>query len=225
MSGSASREHGSDLKGTAQGYTAAPPKWAWYKRPFDLLVLITAHVLLAPLWLLLWTLIPLAIWLEDRGPIFYTQLRVGKNGRLFRVYKFRSMVPDAEERGGFWTVPGDPRVTRVGRILRRTALDELPQVLSIWAGHMSLVGPRALTEGEQRHYEETIPGFRERLAVRPGLTGLAQVFDKTDNARLKLSYDLLYIRRMSLWLDLKLLFLSVVYTLRGRWDRREGKGR
>ena len=115
----------------------------WWKRPFDLLVLTVAHIALAPVWLALWTSIPLAIWLTDRGPVFYTQTRVGKGGKIFRAYKFRSMIPDAERyTGAVWAEEDDPRITWVGRILRNRALDELPQVINMWKGDISLVGPR-----------------------------------------------------------------------------------
>ena len=196
-----------------------------YKRLFDLSLLVVSHIVLAPLLLLLWTVIPLLVWLEDRGSVFYRQRRVGKDGRILTVLKFRTMVPVAERRGPAWTTEDDPRVTRVGRILRRTALDELPELISIWAGDMSIVGPRALDVEEHRLLESQIPSFGERLRVRPGLTGLAQVYDHVDDAGTKLRYDLEYIQRMSPILDLKLLLLSVRNTLLARWDRRTGKVR
>ncbi len=196
-----------------------------YKRPFDLTVLVLAHLLFLPLWLVLWTVIPLLIWLGDRGPVFYRQKRVGKDGRAFTVLKFRTMIRDGHRLGPAWTVENDPRVTRVGRILRKTALDELPQVVSIWKGELSLVGPRALPVEEQRLLEKQIPGFDRRLAIRPGLTGLAQVYDRADDARAKLRYDLEYIERMSPLLDLKLLVVSILNSVLGRWDTRTGKTR
>ena len=196
---------------------------AHYKRPFDLTILVVSHVVLAPLFLLLWTLIPLLIWLDDRGPVFYRQKRPGKDGRLFTVLKFRTMVPDADRRGPAWNLENDPRVTRVGRFLRKTALDELPQVLSIWKGDLSFVGPRALPVEEQRTLEEQIPGFRERLRIRPGLTGPAQVYNYQDESHAKLSYDLDYMSQMSPVFDMKLMLLSVWNTLRARWDNRGGK--
>ncbi len=195
-----------------------------YKRWYDLTVLLVAHVFLLPIWLVLWTVIPIVIWLGDRGPIFYRQDRAGQGGRVFKVRKFRTMVPDAERTGPAWTTEDDPRVTRVGKILRRTALDELPEVLSIWSGDMSLVGPRALDVGEHRSLEKGIQGFSERLRIRPGLTGLAQVYDRMDSADEKFKYDLRYLQEMNPWLDTKLLILSVYYTVAARWDRRSGKG-
>lgn len=194
-----------------------------YKRPFDLSILIAAHVTLLPVWILLWTLIPLLVWLGDRGPIFFRQQRAGKDGKNFTILKFRTMVPDSDSKGPAWTTEGDLRVTAVGKILRRTALDELPGVVSIWRGEMSLVGPRALDVEEHRVLEQEIPGFAERLRVLPGLTGLAQIHDRMDIAQDKFRYDLEYIDRMGIWLDLKLLFLSVHNTLLARWDRRIGK--
>jgi lipopolysaccharide/colanic/teichoic acid biosynthesis glycosyltransferase len=135
------------------------------------------------------------------------------------------MAPDAYRRGPAWTTLGDRRVTRFGKILRRTALDELPELLSIWKGDMSLVGPRALGVQEQKWIEERIFGFERRLKVHPGLTGLAQVYDRTDDAQAKLRYDLEYVGRMSPWLDLKLIALSVRNTFFCQWDRRSGKSR
>ena len=194
-----------------------------YKRPFDLAVLIVSHAALAPVFLLLWALIPLLIWLEDRGPVFYRQKRASKGGREVTVLKFRTMIPDADSQGRAWTVQDDPRVTKTGRFLRKTALDELPQVLSILKGDLSFVGPRALPLEEQSHLESEIPGFEERLRVRPGLTGLAQVYNRDDDARGKLRYDLEYIRRMNLILDIKLLALSLCNTILVRWDKRGAK--
>ncbi len=195
---------------------------ARYKRPFDLAVLVASHLVLAP-FLLLYPLIALLVWLEDRGPIFFRQQRIGKDGRVFSILKFRTMVPDADKFGPDWTLDSDVRVTKVGRVLRRTALDELPQLLSIWKGDMSFVGPRALAVREQKHLEEQIPGFHQRLRVPMGLTGLAQVYNQDDDDQAKLGFDLEYIQQMSPFLDMKLLVLSVAYTFRGRWDRRGKK--
>ena len=203
----------------------APGKNIKYKRPFDLTILTFVHLIppLFVVWVLLWTIIPLLIWMEDRGPIFYKQKRVGKHGKVFTVIKFRTMVVDADTIWPPWTVEGDARITKVGRLLRKTALDELPELLSIWAGDMSLVGPRALSTHEQSQLESEIPGFVKRLDIRPGLTGLAQIQNRSDNADAKLACDLEYIQRMSIWLDFKLLFTSAWYTLRLKWDGRSGR--
>lgn len=194
-----------------------------YKRGYDITVLLLTHLLLLPLWVLLWTGIPLLIWLGDRGPVFYRQERAGRNGRVFTILKFRTMVPGADRSGPAWTTESDPRVTRIGKLLRRTALDELPEILSIWNGDMSLVGPRALDLAEQKALEEQIEGFASRLMIRPGLTGLAQIYDRVDNANDKFTYDLRYLQCMGPWLDTKLLTLSVWNTIGGRWDQRIGK--
>jgi lipopolysaccharide/colanic/teichoic acid biosynthesis glycosyltransferase len=196
---------------------------AAYKIRFDFTVLVLAHLILLPIWLVLWTCIPLLIWLGDRGPVFYRQLRAGKDGQPFTVLKFRTMVLDAELKGPAWTTDGDPRVTRVGRLLRRTALDELPEIVNIFKRDMSFVGPRALDVEEQRSLEEQIPGFEKRLQVSPGLTGLAQVYNRGDDSHKKYQYDLSYLDRMGPWLDAKLLVLSVWNTFGCRWDQRRGK--
>ena len=194
-----------------------------YKGWFDLSILVLAHLALFPVWVVCWTAIPMIIWIADRGPVFYKQERVGKSGKVFTVLKFRTMVPEANDLGPAWTTERDHRVTPVGRILRRTGLDELPQVLSIWKRDMSLVGPRALSLDEHRELEQVVPGFSARLGILPGLTGLAQVHNQTDEAVMKLEYDVDYMRRMSLFLDTWLLVRSVYNTLSGRWDRRSGK--
>ena len=196
---------------------------ASYKHWFDLTVLVLAHLLLAPIWILLWTMIPLLIWLGDRGPIFYRQRRIGKDRRIFTILKFRTMVPGADQQGPAWTSEADPRVTRIGRLLRRTALDEIPELLSIFKGDMSFVGPRALDVEEHFGLEKTIPGFDRRLCVLPGLTGLAQVYNPDDDAHGKFHYDCQYLERRGPVLDTKILLLSVRNTLIGRWDQRGGK--
>ena len=203
---------------------AKAPKLGRYKRSYDITVLLLAHLLLLPIWILLWVAIPIAIWLGDRGPVFYRQKRSGINGQVITILKFRTMTPEADRIGPAWTTESDPRVTSIGRILRRTALDELPELLSIWKGDMSLVGPRALDVEEHQALEKQIKGFSDRLMVRPGLTGLAQIYDRRDDAVDKFSYDILYLGSMSPWLDTKLLILSVLNTMSARWDQRAGKG-
>lgn len=184
---------------------------AHYKRPLDLAILVLALVALLPLWLPLVVAIPLAIWLEDRGPIFYRQRRLGRAGRVFEVVKFRTMVNDAERHTGpVWAAAEDSRVTKVGKALRRFHLDELPQLFNIARGDMSLVGPRPeRPELATRWYHE-VPGFSRRLSVRPGIAGLAQArggYHATP--RQKLKYDMLYITSMNPLLDLWLLALCI----------------
>ena len=188
-----------------------------YKRPYDLAVLVAAHLVLLPLWVLLWTLIPLAIWLEDRGPIFFRQKRYGKNGSEFTFLKFRSMSPEAEAKG-LVTADRDPRVTRVGRFLRRTALDELPQVINILRGDMSFVGPRALPIEMHDEALRIEPRFSERLRVIPGLTGVAQLYlPRHCHHTRRLRYDLQYVKKASLWLDIRLMLRAAWNTLTGSW--------
>ena len=194
-----------------------------YKRPFDLAILGVSHVVFAPVLALLWAVIPPLVWLGDRGPILFRQQRIGKDGRIFTFVKFRTMEPDAESRGPSWTSRDDPRVTRVGRILRRTALDELPQLINILKGEMSWVGPRALPLGMHEDALKEEPRFAQRLAVPPGLTGVAQVYNRDDHVPAKLIYDLDYVENMSPWLDLKLIVLSLRNTLLAKWDTRSGK--
>lgn len=186
-----------------------------------------AHVLLAPVWLLLWLLIPLLIWLEDRGPVFYRQKRVGYNGRVIEVWKFRTMIPDAERgTGPTWATAHDNRVTKVGKLLRRTALDELPQVINILRGDMSIVGPRSERPEFHERFIREVPGFEKRLGTRPGLTGLAQISGEYDLAPAeKLRFDLIYIQRMNPWLDVWIIVRSILNTVTGRWDRRAARNR
>jgi lipopolysaccharide/colanic/teichoic acid biosynthesis glycosyltransferase len=198
------------------------------KRAFDL-VLSGAGLLVSwPVWILA----AAAITLEDRGPIFYTQERVGRRGGVFRVLKFRSMVPNAEARvGALQAAHGDPRITLVGRFLRATALDELPQLWNIFRGDMSFVGPRALRPGEievrgdgREERLEDVPGFAARIRVRPGLTGVAQIYaDRDIPRRWKFQYDKVYIRKQSFWLDFRLIVLSFWITFRGAWEVRGKK--
>ena len=176
--------------------------------------------------------ISMAIKLEDGGPVFYRQKRWGRNGTRFGVYKFRTMVPDAEKIYGVTQAQeNDKRTTRIGRFLRAMGLDELPQILNILIGDMSFVGPRSLAVGEvltdingrRVNYEE-IRGFRDRLEARPGLTGLATVYITKDSPpRRKFRYDLHYINNHSLCLDLHLIALSFWISLRGRWEVRTHK--
>ncbi len=183
-----------------------------YKRPFDIALIVAGHVLLFPILLLLWAVVPLAIWLEDRGPVFYRQRRMGKGGREFTVVKFRTMIRDAEKATGpVLTFSGDSRVTRVGGALRFLYLDEVPQVLNILRGEMSLVGPRPERPVLMDRIMTGLPDFYLRLRVRPGLTGLAQIRGSYNPPPVnKLRYDNLYIDQMSPLLDLKLIGLTLV---------------
>jgi lipopolysaccharide/colanic/teichoic acid biosynthesis glycosyltransferase len=195
------------------------------KRAFDCTLAGAGLVLSAPLWVL----IAAAVKLEDGGPILFRQARVGLAGRTFQALKFRSMVPDAEARTGpVQATENDPRITRVGRLMRATAMDELPQLWNIFAGDMSFVGPRPLRPGEvdvrgdgQLVHLDAIPGYHTRHSIRPGLTGLTQVYASRDISRTsKLRLDQVYVRRRSFWLDVKLIVLSFWITGTGAWEKR-----
>lgn len=198
------------------------------KRLFDIAVSGAGLIVLSPVA----ALIALGIKLEDGGPVLFTQERVGRGCRVFTAYKFRSMVVDAERlTGAVQATANDPRVTRVGRWLRATAFDELPQLWNILRGDMSVVGPRPLRPGEADTTAEgaqlllsAIRGYEGRHRVRPGLTGLAQVHAPRDLPRTgKFRYDLLYQRKAGLCLDLRLIAQSFWITARGRWEHRGRK--
>jgi lipopolysaccharide/colanic/teichoic acid biosynthesis glycosyltransferase len=200
----------------------------WLKRPFDMVLAGLGLLLSAPLW----AIAALAIKLEDGGAVFFRQERWGRGQRPIRVYKFRTMVPNASAQGvSVQATADDPRITRVGRILRATAFDEIPQLLNICTGDMSFVGPRALPMNERQNREggaeipdALVDGFAERLRVRPGLTGVAQIWAERDIPRRhKFRYDLFYIKKQSLWFDLKLIMLSLWITLRGQWEAQGNK--
>ena len=190
-----------------------------YKRPFDLTLVGLALVLLFPLWLVLGIAIVLAIRLGSRGPALYSQPRLGRDGRIFHILKFRTMVEDAEERTGpVWAAWRDTRTTAVGRVLRRFHLDELPQVVNVVRGEMSLVGPRPERPALAERVERKVPGFSKRLQVRPGIAGLAQAQGGHGMLpRHKFRYDMRYIARMSPWLDLKLCMACVRKVVRQVW--------
>jgi len=177
-------------------------------------------------WALLWStaLLLLAaallIKLEDGGPVFYGQWRSGLDGEPFKVWKLRSMRVDAEQAGAQWSGRGDPRITRIGRLLRVTRIDELPQLWAVLTGSMSLIGPRPERPEIEECLERHIPHYRLRHLIRPGLSGWAQVnypygaslLDSTN----KLSYDLYYLRNSSFWLDLLILFKTIRLVFNGQ---------
>jgi lipopolysaccharide/colanic/teichoic acid biosynthesis glycosyltransferase len=155
----------------------------------------------------------LLIKLTSRGPIIYSQLRVGRFGRPYTIYKLRTMAHNCERASGpQWATAQDPRVTWLGRFLRRSHLDELPQLWNVLLGDMSLIGPRPERPEFVIELERAIPHYRDRLQVRPGVTGLAQVQLPPDtdlnSVRRKLAYDLYYVRRFNFWLDLRILFCT-----------------
>ncbi len=167
-------------------------------------------VLAAPLMLLS----ALLIKLTSRGPAFYTQTRLGRYGCPYTIYKLRTMTHDCESRSGpQWATAHDPRITRLGRFLRRTHLDELPQLWNVLKGDMSLVGPRPERPEFIPALERAIPYYRQRLLVRPGVTGLAQIQlpadTDLDSVRRKLAYDLFYVRRANFWLDVRIVLATL----------------
>lgn len=199
-----------------------PVAAGWYAAVKVLVDYATALALL-PLTLLLIGLAALLVKLTSPGPVFYTQTRVGLNGRRYRILKIRTMHHNCEVASGIkWSANGDDRITRVGRILRRTHIDEMPQLFNVLLGHMSLVGPRPERPEviAAKGLEQLVPGYRLRLRVKPGVTGLAQVQLPADSditsVRHKVVYDLYYIQNQSLWLDVRLMLATLLKTFGGR---------
>lgn len=177
------------------------------KRIFDLVVsLLALLVLLLPM-----AIVALLIRVESPGPVIYKQERLGKNGKPFMMYKFRSMRNDAEKSGPQWATVGDPRCTRVGKVIRVWHIDELPQLWNVFLGEMTIVGPRPEREFFYKEFEKEIPNFRDRLLVDQGLTCIAQVngcYDLTPAGRLE--YDVEYIQKQSMWTDFKCVLKTFV---------------
>jgi lipopolysaccharide/colanic/teichoic acid biosynthesis glycosyltransferase len=200
-----------------RGRTVVRPRRGWYlpcKHALDFLLALALSVVALPLVLVA----ALLVKLTSRGPAFYTQTRVGKDGRLFTIYKIRTMIHNCESlTGPRWSEPGDPRVTPLGWFLRVTHLDELPQLLNVLRGEMSLIGPRPERPEFVPELERALPAYRQRLTVRPGVTGLAQVQQAADSdldsVRRKLAYDLYYIRHVGFWMDFRLLVGTVLRSL------------
>lgn len=195
------------------------------KRIFDFLLALLGLFISLPLWFIF----SLAIWLEDGWPIFYVQERVGKNGKIFKNIKFRSMVRYAEKKvGPVQAKEHDTRVTNIGRLFRATAMDELSGLINILRGDMSFVGPRALRpveidskDGQLRSVWE-FEGFKERSLIRPGLTGIAQVLAPRDISRSeKFKYDIWYVKNQNFWLDIKIIILSFLVTFMAKWETRK----
>jgi sugar transferase (PEP-CTERM system associated) len=186
------------------------------KRTFDIVIALIAFVLTLPVMII----VAIAIWLESGGPVLFRQERTGYKGRSFRIMKFRSMCHKAEEGGPVWAASDDNRITRVGRFIRKYRFDELPQIINVLRGEMSLVGPRP----ERPHFcellEQNIPFFQLRHTVRPGITGWAQVKYQygasIEESKIKLEYDFFYIKHMSFILDLAILFETAKVMIYGR---------
>lgn len=196
-----------DMKKVDRNIIESKTFYLMLKRSLDIII----SVLALP-WVILIVIISgVLIKIDTKGPIIYTQNRLGLNGKEFRIYKLRSMVTDAEEdTGAVWAEKDDPRVTSVGRVLRKHRIDELPQFFNILIGDMSLIGPRPERSDLSEKFEKITPGFRERLLVKPGITGWAQVNGGYEIKHdLKLKYDLEYIHLMSLSLDFKIIIKTV----------------
>jgi exopolysaccharide biosynthesis polyprenyl glycosylphosphotransferase len=194
------------------------PEWERkLKRIFDIFISFIVLIISLPLDVV----IGIAIKLDSPGNIFFTQERCGQDGKIFKMIKFRSMFSDAEKKSGpVWSQKDDPRVTWVGKILRKIRLDEIPQMLNVLLGEMSLVGPRPERPFFVEKFTEQIPYYKRRLKVRPGITGWAQVKHKYDESiedvKAKLRYDLFYIENMSLRMDFKILFRTIFVVLFGK---------
>lgn len=174
------------------------------KRTIDLAVSALALIALSPLFAIVWIMVRVS----DPGPGIYAQSRVGLQGKVFRMFKFRTMVANADSIGSYQTQDDDSRITQVGRVLRKTSIDELPQFFNVLRGDMSLVGPRPDTPMQESRYETW--QWTKRLSVRPGLTGLAQATRRSlANHEERLRLDFEYIDAQSIWLDLKILWLTL----------------
>ncbi|MGQ9695993.1 MAG: sugar transferase [Thermodesulfobacteriota bacterium] len=186
------------------------------KRIIDILISFIGLMLLS----IVFPFIAAAIFIDSPGPIIYSQERVGTRGKIFKLYKFRTMKNYAEKNGPVWARPGDRRVTRVGKFLRKTHIDELPQLINILKGDMSIVGPRAERPELVAELAKEIPFYNVRHSVRPGATGWALLkqgyADSKDSSQLKLEYDLFYIKNQSIWLDMIIIFKTVIEMLKFR---------
>lgn len=189
----------------------------WKKRLLDIVLSATLLLLTWPIWLLT----ALAIKLESSGPVFFRQLRTGLFNQEFSIIKFRSMSQDAEKDGARWASKNDSRITRVGSFIRKTRIDELPQLINVLKGEMSLIGPRPEREVFIHELEKVIPFYRFRHMIKPGITGLAQVKytygSSVEDAMYKHRHDIYYIKHQSLWMDLQILLqtLRIVVTGQG----------
>lgn len=200
---------------TAYGELQPAPIYLLLKR-----ILETALIILStPITLPIVVITAIAIKLESTGPAFFTQKRVGKGGREFKMYKLRSMCLDSEVDGAKFAGEDDPRITRIGKVIRKLRIDEIPQFLNILKGNMALIGPRPEQAGFVKEFEKSIPLYSYRHVVRPGITGWAQVTHgyaaDEDATREKLAHDFYYVKNLSLWLDLDIIFKTIKTMLTG----------
>jgi exopolysaccharide biosynthesis polyprenyl glycosylphosphotransferase len=197
-------------------YSYSHSNYAVFKRLMDIVMALSGLILTIPILLLFC----IAIKIETPGPAFYLQQRVGHNGKYFNVIKLRSMCVDAEKFGAQWANKNDSRVTKIGAFIRKTRIDEIPQLLNVLQGDMSMIGPRPERPMFTAQFNEEIPGFVNRLAVKPGITGWAQVNGGYEiSPKEKLELDLYYIENRSLQFDLKIIFKTVRIVFTGEGAR------
>ena len=185
--------------------------YAVFKRFMDIVLSIIGLIILSPILLI----VSIAIKIDSKGPVIFKQERIGKDGKVFKIYKFRSMVVGAEKMGtGVYSKKGDSRVTRVGKFIRMTSVDELPQLVNILKGEMSFIGPRPVLTYHPWKYEEYTPEQLKRFEVRPGVTGLAQIHGRKQvEWEKRIKYDVEYVEKLSLWLDIKIFFITIYKVL------------
>ncbi len=197
--------------------------YKFFKRLFDLFFSVLFLIIFSPIFLI----VSVIIKLDSKGPVFFVQERVGINGKVYKMYKFRSMCQGAEQmEGGVFCEKGDQRVTKIGKFIRATAIDELPQLINIIKGDMSLIGPRPVLTYYPKKWEEYSEEEKIRFNVRPGITGLAAVNGrKTNTVEKRFEYDNYYVTHLSFFMDLKILFLTVkvVFTNSGNEDNGNAK--
>lgn len=191
-----------------------------FKRGCDVALSVVALIILSPLCLIVAALVKLT----SRGPVFYTQTRVGKDGGLFKIFKFRTMRVDAEKgTGAVWAAANDNRLIPAGKFIRKAHLDEIPQFVNVLRGEMSIIGPRPERPEFVSQFKEQMTDYPKRVGVMPGITGLAQVWHKYDESikdvKKKLKYDLLYIRKICLWTDVLIMLRTVRVVFTGEGAR------
>lgn len=187
----------------------------FFKRALDIILCLIAF----PFFCVFYVILAPIIYLTDKGPVFYIAPRVGRNGKVFNMYKFRSMrvnAPDIRNAdGSTYNGADDPRVTKIGKLMRQTSLDETPQIINVLKGDMSLCGPRAFLVNKNIKYEEADLNYRKRLAVRPGITGYSQAYYRNSiSLEQKIEYDCYYVDHLSFAMDLKVIFQTIASVLK-----------